>query len=576
MPGIKIKDSVQSFLGDLKTILRYSKDILKKYRGQLNLAMVLKMISFPLGLSLIYIAKTTLDKGLLGKDLGIFLGLTCLGTVIFLANRALNHFSTISVHKVKSSFSRDINSDLLRRLFGLDYQKIRSLSSADNTYVLDYDYGVIEDLIFSEIPSLASLVKVPVLFILASMLSWKLTLLVIAGFPFVILHTLWAARKRRKYRFREIYYARKHNSLLYDILINMKLIKSYSKEEWASGKISSLFSTRVDKSLQSILFHHKSRFISDLFTKLATAAFALLGGYMIINGSLSLGTFSAVSMYVVLIISEAYNAGSVLQMVNSERPSLKRNAKFIKEITERSEKSYQEPCIKGPVFKENINFNKISFGYSPGKTLFEDLSLDVPAGEWTLVRGPSGAGKTTLLSLLLGLFSPGDGNISIGGTIITDIDRGVFSRNVASVHQTPYLLNDTIMNNILLGEDEKKLALEKALYCTSLDDIARGLDLGYNSRVGEAGASFSGGQRQRIAIARALARGPQVLILDEATSFIDPETEERIFKRIKKTFPGITVVYVTHRSAAEEFADEIFVLEEGRVKNVGAKNFSPC
>ncbi|MGB2600821.1 MAG: ABC transporter ATP-binding protein, partial [Candidatus Omnitrophota bacterium] len=219
-------------------------------------------------------------------------------------------------------------------------------------------------------------------------------------------------------------------------------------------------------------------------------------------------------------------------------------------------------------FDENIELKDITFGYNSDRTIFEKISFVAPARKWTLLRGSSGEGKTTLLGLLLGLFPPREGAIHLGDKDLRSIERTSFSENVSVVHQEPYLFNDTMANNILLGEKKQIGDIEIALFCAKVDEVADGLLLGYNTRIGEAGSFLSGGQRQRIAIARALAREPRVLILDEATSFIDTDMEEEVFRNIRNFYPRLTVIFVTHRDTAVKYADEIAVLEKGKLVEV--------
>ncbi|GEM_PF-3096961 len=549
-----------SLLGDVRTILQYSTGNLKKYRRDLLGIAVLKALSFPLGLSIVYITKVTLDKGILGKNLGLFLNFMALGVLAFFFSRILGYFANRKLQSVKARFSVDLNYDMTKRLFGLDYLKIKDLSSAEHSFIVAYDHHTIEGLIFDDIPSLASLAKVPVFFVLASLLSLPLTLLVFVSLPFIALHTVWAARKGRRYRTRELYCSRKHYSHMHDSLLNIKLIKSFFKEDWAVGRVISLFRDKADSSLKSFLFSHKSRFAGDLFLKLNTALFWLLGGYFVIKGYLSFGSFSAVSMYVALIVSEMYTISGFFQDLNEERVSIKRSAEFINEVSEKKEAGAPEAVIKGTRFEEDVEFRNVTFGYAKDRVLLDNLSFVVPARKWTLIRGGSGIGKTTLLSLFLRLFPPRSGGIFIGDDEICRMDRSSFFSKISVVHQEPYLFDDTIINNILLGEKRQEKDIEKLLHCAKLDELAGSLPMGYNYHVRESGSVLSGGQKQRVAIARALARDPMILVMDEATSFLDSDSEEKILENIKKHFPDLTVIFVTHRDSARKFADEVFML----------------
>ncbi|MFC1570504.1 ABC transporter ATP-binding protein [Candidatus Omnitrophota bacterium] len=558
-----IYSSITPSIKDVKTIVRYSLELLKKYRKNLALAFFFQVIGFPVGLSIIYITKTTLDKGILGGNLDVFVKFTVLGLLAFSLTRFFSYRNSCIVEKTKASFSKDVNYDLTRRLFGLDYLKVKKLSSAENSYILDTSYWAIQNLIFGQLPLFFSAIKLPVFLVLASRISMPLTMLVFVSLPFIAVHTMWASRKRKRYRVRELYYTGRHYSSINDSLLNIKLLKSFFKEDWALKKVSNLFSRKTDGELKTALFFHKSRVVGDIIVKLNTVIFWLVGGYLIIKGGLSFGSFSAVSMYALLVVSEMHKLGGIFQGLNSERLAVKRSASFIREIFTEREVHSLERAVSPLEANSVIEFREVAFGYVPEKLLFEEVSFRVSPGSWTLIRGISGEGKTTLLSLFLRLFPPQNGSISIGDKDISTIDKNTFFGNIAAVHQEPYLFNDTIIKNILLGEDGGTDSVNKAVFCAKVDELAKGLSVGYNTQVGEGGCALSGGQKQRVAIARALARDPKILILDEATSFLDSTSEKEVFRNIKEHYPDLTVIFVTHRTTAQDVADEVFTLDRG-------------
>ena len=562
-----ILENIKPLWGAVRVILAYSARKLRRYKPGISLAVSLKLMSFPMGLAVIYIAKAALDRGIFAGNLRIFLTLTLLGLAAYFINHALGYFSEKTKQRVKASFSIDVNRDFSARLFNTEYLKIKELSSTENSFILDYDYGNAENIVFGEMPSLASFLKVPVFFVLAFMLSAPLTLLVIVSLPFMAVNVIWASRGKNELYKRKMFWDQKHHACLNDTLLNIKMIKSFGREKWALERVMDFFIKKKNAFLDNQHFGGKVHFISSIFMRVNTALFWLVGGYLIIRGNLSFGSFTAVSMYTALIIAEIDNLGFVLQSLYAERSSIERCARFIKEFPRDEEEPSGEARnafgLSG--LEGDIEFKNVSFEYTSGKPVFKDLSFTVPAGKWTLIRGASGAGKTTLLCLLMRLFRPASGGIHINGRDINLIDKDKFFGWIAAVHQEPYILNDTLRNNLLLGEDAEPGEALKALSCARASELVDELALGYNTVLGESGSSISGGQRQRIAIARALARHPGILVLDEATSFVDPGMEEEIFRHIKESFPGLTVIFVTHRESGAKFADEIFFLENGRI-----------
>lgn len=213
---------------------------------------------------------------------------------------------------------------------------------------------------------------------------------------------------------------------------------------------------------------------------------------------------------------------------------------------------------------------RVSFGYESGSTVLDQVALDIPAGRTVAVVGPTGSGKSTLTLLLARLWDPGSGRIRIDGRDLRSFARHELPREVAYVSQASFLFDDTVAGNITLGTDYRKEAVLDAARMAGAHDFIVDLPEGYDTRIGERGASLSGGQRQRIALARALIRRPRLLILDDATSAVDPSVEAQILRRLRSADLPSTVVLVAYRPSSIRLADEVVFVEAGRVSAQGA------
>ncbi|MDC5695894.1 ABC transporter ATP-binding protein/permease [Intrasporangium calvum] len=198
-----------------------------------------------------------------------------------------------------------------------------------------------------------------------------------------------------------------------------------------------------------------------------------------------------------------------------------------------------------------------------------DVTLEVPAGATVAVVGPTGSGKSTLTNLLMRLVDPDTGVVLVDGIDLREVRRGGVSEVAALVPQQTFLFDDTVRGNVTLGSAHDDAALWRALEVAHAADFVRRLGAGLDTRVGERGASLSGGQRQRVALARAIIRDPQLLILDDATSAVDPSVEQGILDRLRRASAGTTVVVVAYRMATVLLADEVFYVEGGRVVDRG-------
>ncbi|HEX7099107.1 MAG TPA: ABC transporter ATP-binding protein [Acidimicrobiia bacterium] len=213
--------------------------------------------------------------------------------------------------------------------------------------------------------------------------------------------------------------------------------------------------------------------------------------------------------------------------------------------------------------------DRVTFGYEPETVVLDDVVLDIPAGRTVAVVGPTGSGKSTLTMLLARLWDPGSGRIRIDGRDLRSFARYELPREVAFVSQNSFLFDDTVAGNITLGAEYREEAIVEAAMMAGAHDFITELPNGYDTRIGERGAALSGGQRQRIALARALIRRPRVLILDDATSAVDPSIEAQILRRLKSADLPSTVILVAYRPSSIRLADEVIYIEEGRVAAQG-------
>jgi ATP-binding cassette subfamily B protein len=207
----------------------------------------------------------------------------------------------------------------------------------------------------------------------------------------------------------------------------------------------------------------------------------------------------------------------------------------------------------------------VGFGYDPAEPVLRDVAIDVPAGRTLAVVGPTGSGKSTLTLLLARLWDPDSGAIRVGGRDLRELRQGGVPAEVAYVAQDTFLFDDTVRENIALGRDLETEEIVEAARTAGADGFIRALPQGYDTPLGERGATLSGGQRQRIALARALARRPRVLVLDDATSALDPSVETAILRRLRSATSPSTVVVVAYRRSSIVLADEVVFVDAGRV-----------
>ena len=300
-----------------------------------------------------------------------------------------------------------------------------------------------------------------------------------------------------------------------------------------------------------------------LALKIASVLLILISGIFTIQGNLTISIFLLIAMFAFMIFGAVENMNDSVHMLGLIDTSMDKlenieNAEFIDE----SGRDFS-------IASYNIDFTDVSFGYGEIGVL-HNLSFQIPQNTTTAIVGPSGSGKSTICNLITRFYDVNSGSVKIGGHDVREFTCDSLLKNISMVFQNVYLFNDTIRNNIKFGksdatEDEIIEAAKKAC----CHDFIMALPEGYDTMIGEGGSSLSGGEKQRISIARAILKNAPIILLDEATASIDPENEHLIQQAISELIQGKTIVTIAHRLATIENADQILVVDHGKIVQKG-------
>lgn len=297
----------------------------------------------------------------------------------------------------------------------------------------------------------------------------------------------------------------------------------------------------------------------------ATAVFVFFGGREAIGGGITLGEFTAILVYLVMLTWPMMAMGWAMDLLRRGNASIKRlNEIFAVEETEAEDSRERDLELRG-----DVRFSGLSFSYGPRPAL-RDVSLDVPKGTSLGVTGLMGSGKTTLMKLLMKINRPPDGRITIDGVCVNRISRKSLRETVVYVPQEVTVFSGTISDNItFINPDISRERVEEAARIAGLLDDVRGFRDGFGTVVGERGLSLSGGQRQRLAIARAMVLSPEVLILDDVLSSLDPRTENTVLRNVAEAMEGKTLVVISNRISSVAGLGRVAVMKDGRIVETG-------
>jgi ATP-binding cassette, subfamily B, bacterial len=412
-------------------------------------------------------------------------------------------------------------------------------------------------------------VTIVVVTIVLFVYSWQLALVALAITPVIVLTA-----------FR---YSRVSHPVLRDVqqslgevatvaeesITGVHVVKSFAQEERRAERFGDAADTVFAKTLAA---NRQRAVYVPLLTFLpfvAQALVLLVGGRMVIDGSMTLGAFSAFYLLLAMLVMPLRMLGMWIGQAQRAVASGERIFEILDEPEEVSDPTDAMPLPAGP---GEVTFEGVSFGYDPERPVVEDVDLHIAAGRTVALIGPTGSGKTTLAALVPRFYDATEGRVLVDGIDVRRLVRRSLRSEIGVISQDPFLFSASIRDNIALGMPDAPFdAVEAAAQAAQAHDFVLELPHGYDTVVGERGITLSGGQRQRIAIARALLIDPRILVLDDATASVDATTEAKIRAGLREVMRGRTTIIIAHRLSTIALADEVVVIDHGRVAARGTQ-----
>ena len=446
-----------------------------------------------------------------------------------------------------TSMSKRTAGDLMKRVTR-DTETVRSFITEQGMYALE------------------KLISFIAVFVILMTISPLLTLLVLLPVPIVMfaIYKFWNVihlRYEKQWKTES-----RVNSVLHDIVKGIRVIKAFGTEEREIGKFDAICRKLFRVSASNEHFWGLVFPWLTFFMGVGEFLVVWVGGRAVINGTMSIGQLLAFTLFLAYIYAPLRWLSTIPRRLGEFTTSLIK----IFEILDEKETDAVDEKDDAAFENGDIRFEKVRFGYKPYEIVLKDVDLDVKKGEMIGLVGHSGAGKSTLINLILRLYEPDNGRITVGGTDLRTVPPEVYRRKTAVVFQETFLFAGTVYDNIAYARsDAQPSEVIAAAKAANAHGFIMNLPDGYNTVIGENGQDLSGGERQRISIARAVLRNPEILILDEATSALDPETEGLIQEALSKLIEGRTTFAIAHRLATLKFADRLVVIDKGRIAEVG-------
>jgi ATP-binding cassette, subfamily B, bacterial len=398
--------------------------------------------------------------------------------------------------------------------------------------------------------------------------NWQFTVVALAIAPFLFVfvykYTHRIKRATRAVRKKESEIV----STIQEGVSSIRVVKAFARETYEKNRFKKVSHEAVELALWARALKAKLSPSVQLITAVGTALVLWYGVRLVLGGALGLGDLTIFISYVQKLYSPIRGLSKLPDTFSKPAIAFER----IREIMNVEIKSAgPEELRKVPKFIGRIEFDKVSFGYTPDRLILKDVSLTIEPGQVAAFVGPTGAGKTTIISLIPRFYEPTSGTIRIDGEDVRTLKLQALRRQMGFVLQETLLFRAPVWQNIAYGRPTAThQAIVDAARLANAHDFIEQMPDGYNTIVGERGVTISGGQRQRIGIARAIIRGAPILVLDEPTSGLDAVSEAIVFDALHRLMAGKTCIVVTHRLATIRKADVIFVLDDGRIVERGS------
>ncbi|MEC1005440.1 multidrug resistance ABC transporter ATP-binding protein/permease BmrA [Bacillus subtilis] len=532
--------------------------------GKLAFALALSVVTTLVSLLIPLLTKQLVDGFSMSNLSGTQIGLIAL---VFFVQAGLSAYATYALNYNGQKIISGLRDLLWKKLIKLPVSYFDTNASGETVSRVTNDTMVVKELITTHISGfITGIISVIGSLTILFIMNWKLTLLVLVVVPLAALILVPIGRKMFSISRETQDETARFTGLLNQILPEIRLVKASNAEdvEYGRGKmgISSLFKLGVrEAKVQSLVGP-----LISLVLMAALVAVIGYGGMQVSSGELTAGALVAFILYLFQIIMPM---GQITTFFTQLQKSIGATERMIEILAEEEEDTVTGKQIENAHLP--IQLDCVSFGYKPDQLILKEVSAVIEAGKVTAIVGPSGGGKTTLFKLLERFYSPTAGSIRLGDEPIDTYSLESWREHIGYVSQESPLMSGTIRENICYGleRDVTDAEIEKAAEMAYALNFIKELPNQFDTEVGERGIMLSGGQRQRIAIARALLRNPSILMLDEATSSLDSQSEKSVQQALEVLMEGRTTIVIAHRLSTVVDADQLLFVEKGEITGRG-------
>lgn len=551
---------------------------MRPYRGRIALSLACMAAVSGLDLAILSLVRPLLDEGLFAKPgtpeerravVVVVLELASLGLLATAVKGVFRYGADYLVGWVGQKLVVDLRLALFSRMSGLSLRWFHDRQSGELLSRVIADVGALQNLLTRLVgPAVSSVIQVLAIAGFILWLNWRLAVVALLVFPVAAWPIRTHGRKLREFSRRVQELAGDLAAHLAETLSQMKLVQAYQGEAREVGRWDRKLRDQLGVALRALRVQARS---SPIMETIGAAGFVALVLIAVADlpwvGAMTGGTLVTFFGAVLRLYPNIKHLNGLWNNIQTGLGAAERIFPVLDEVPEIAD---APGAVILPPFGEAIRFEGVTFWFRPGVPVVQAIDLEIPRGRRVAFVGPSGAGKTTLMDLLLRFYDPSEGRVTMDGRAIRNVTLASLRERIAVVSQEVLLFNASVRDNLRYGRpDATEARMTAAARDAGAHDFIAALPRGYDTPIGDRGVRLSGGERQRLAIARAFLRDAPILILDEATAALDAASEALVQETLDRLMANRTVLIVAHRLATVRRADEIVVLDAGRIVERG-------
>ena len=555
-------------MSNIEILKRLYKDYTSKFLKNLLLAVFFSIIVAISTSSIAWLLDPAIKKLFIEKDQKLIIIIPIAIIISFATKGVSLYFAKIILVGVAEEVKKILQFEMLSSFIKADTQYIDTRHSGKSISNLNFDVEQIKNLLSRAFLILFKdgLTLIGLLIVMFYQ-NWKLSIIAMIMIPLASLIAKKLGKRIGKVTTEAQVKSGDLNKHLIELFKNHKLIKIFQREEYEEGRSEKFINALKEKSKKIEIIFARPSSIMETLTGIVIAIIIFFSGKLIFNDEIGINNFFSF-LAAMMLAYQPVRALATLNLGVNQGISAGRRILPIIDYENKIIANDSKPILE--LNNADIKFNNVNYSYDENKIILKNINIEIEGGKMNAFVGLSGAGKSTLLNLIPRIYDKSSGDITIDNQSIYEVNLASLRNQISIVDQNTTLFDDTIFNNIIYAKpDATQEEVFEASKLSMSEDFIKKLDKGFNTLVGENGIRLSGGEKQRISIARAFLRKSKIILLDEPTSSLDSETEDKIQIALKKLTENKTTIVIAHRLSTIQNSNKIFVIDSGKVVSIG-------